>query len=253
VIPAHTVDGPADAPVVVLGNSLGTTWEMWDALLPALSRYRVVRHDTRGHGRSPVPDGPYTVEELATDVLDLVSSLGVDRFALVGLSLGGAVAQHLCATRPDLVSAAVLCCTAPAFGDPAQWHARAATVRASGMRAIEEATRGRWFTDDFRATSPQEVDRLVAMLTSTPAEGYASCCEALSAFDGWRALASVEVPVRVVAGFFDPVCPVDTCDAMASAIRGADLVVVREASHLANAEQPEAFNAAVVEHLEKHL
>jgi 3-oxoadipate enol-lactonase len=151
------------------------------------------------------------------------------------------------------MTAAVLCCTAPAFGDPTQWHERAATVRASGTVAIEQATRRRWFTDATRATAPREVDRLIEMLTTTPSEGYASCCEALSSFDGWRSLPKIGVPVRVVAGSSDPVCPADTCEAMASAIPDADLVVVPESSHLANVEQPEAFNAAVVEHLEKHL
>ena len=169
---AHRVDGPAAAPVVVLGPSLGTTWEMGDSVSDALSAsYRVVRYDTRGHGRSPVPAGQHAVDELADDVLGVVDALGVDRFAMVGLSLGGAVAQTLAITRPERLTAAVLCCTVPTFGGPSTWDERAATVRSSGMAAIAEATRGRWFTDEFRAAHPHEVERHIDLLTSIDPEG----------------------------------------------------------------------------------
>ena len=205
---AHRVDGPAAAPVVVLGPSLGTTWEMWDSVADALSAsYRVVRYDTRGHGRSPVPAGPYAVGELADDVLGVVDALGVDRFAMVGLSLGGAVAQTLAITRPERLTAAVLCCTVPTFGGPSTWDERAATVRSSGMAAIAEATRGRWFTDEFRAAHPDEVERHIGMLTSVDPEGYAGCCAALGGFDVTASLGEITAPVRVVAGVADQVAP----------------------------------------------
>ena len=250
---AHRVDGPLDAPVVLLGPSLGTTWEMWDDLAAALApAYRVVRYDTRGHGRSPSPRGPYTVDGLAADVLALVDSLGVDRFAFVGLSLGGAIAQTLAAAHGDRLSAAVLCCTVPVFGSPDAWHERAALVRSSGMGALAEATRGRWFTDGFRATQPDRVERLIAMLTGTDPEGYAACCEALAGFDMTARLPGITVPVRVVAGAGDGVAPPHSCETMAASIPGADLVVLDDASHLASAEQPSAFHSAVLEHLERH-
>lgn len=251
---AHREDGPAAAPAVFLAPSLGTTWEMWDELTAALSPvYRVVRFDTRGHGRSPVPPGPYTVADLAGDVLALADSLGIERFGVVGLSLGGAIAQSLTVTAPSRVLATVLCCTVPVFGDPATWHERAALVRASGMDVLAEPTRGRWFTDAFRAEHPEQVDRFIAMITGTDPEGYASCCEALSGFDLRSALPGITVPVRVLAGADDPVAPPAACAEMASAIPGADLVVVDDAAHIASVAQPEVFNAAVAEHLGRHL
>ena len=252
-MPAHRVDGPASAPVVVLGPSLGTTWEMWDSVADALSSsYRVVRYDTRGHGRSPVPPGPYAVDELAGDVLALLDSLGVDRFAMVGLSLGGAIAQTLAITQPTRLTAAVLCCTIPSFGAPSSWDERAATVRASGMSAIAEATRGRWFTDAFRAAHPDEVERHIGMLTSVDPEGYAGCCAALGGFDVTGSLGGISAPVRVVAGASDPVATPAGCERLAAAVPGADLVVVPDTSHIATvAGAP--FLAAVAEHLEAHL
>jgi 3-oxoadipate enol-lactonase len=251
---AHRVDGPTGAPAVLLGPSLGTTWEMWDELTAVLApTYQVVRYDTRGHGRSPAPPGPYSVAELADDVVALADRLGLDRFAFVGLSLGGAVGQTLATSYGGRLSALVLCCTVPRFGEPSAWHERAALVRSSGMAALDEATRGRWFTDGFRAAHPDQVDRLVAMLTGLDPEGYAGCCEALAGFDATGVLGTVSAPTRVVAGDQDPVCPPDQCRAMAEAVPGADLVVLADASHLASVAQPDAFHAAVTEHLERHL
>ena len=254
VTPAHRVDGPTSAPAVFLSPSLGTTWEMWDELTEVLvPSYRVVRFDTRGHGRSPVPPGPYTVPDLASDVLTLADALGIGRFGFVGLSLGGAIGQTLAVWHPARVAAAVLCCTAPSFGDPAAWTERARTVRAYGMSVMAEPTKGRWFTDEFRAAHPEQVDRFIAMITGVDPEGYAACCEALAGFDCWSSLGGIDVPVRVVAGAEDPVCPPSTCSAMAGAIPGADLVVLEDASHIASAARPTAFHTAVVEHLERHL
>lgn len=248
---AHRVDGPATAPVVVLGPSLGTTWEMWDELTDALvPRFRVVRYDTAGHGRSPVPSGPYDVTDLAFDVLSVLTSLGVERFAFVGLSLGGAVGQTLATT--SRLTSLVLCCTVPVFGAPDPWRERAAVVRSSGTGSVVEASMGRWFTDGFRSARPEAVERYAAMLGGIDPEGYASCCEALARFDATARLSAIDVPTRVVAGVHDPVCPPEQCRAMAEAIPGADLVVL-EASHLANVEAPGPFNAAVLEHLELSL
>jgi 3-oxoadipate enol-lactonase len=251
---AHRVDGPSAAPAVILSPSLGTTWEMWDALTEALvPTYRVIRFDTRGHGRSPAPPGPYDVTDLAADVVALADDLGLATFGVVGLSLGGAIAQQLALSVPDRLRCAVLCCTVPSFGDPRDWAARAALVRSSGMAVLAEPTRGRWFTDDFRAAHPEVVEAFIAMITGTDPEGYAGCCEALARFDVWDRLGEVTVPVRVVAGAQDAVAPPATCAQMATAIPGADLVTIDDASHIASAAQPAAFHDAVLEHLGRHL
>ncbi|MGZ4467445.1 MAG: 3-oxoadipate enol-lactonase [Nocardioidaceae bacterium] len=250
---AHREDGNPDGPAVFLSPSLGTTWAMWDELTAALAdRFRVVRYDTRGHGGSPVPPGPYAVADLAADVLALADTLGVERFAFVGLSLGGAIGQALALAHPERLSALVLCSTAPRFGDPAIWAERAAQVRAEGMAPLAEPTKGRWFTDEFAAAHPGQVDRFIGMITATPPEGYAACCDALRGFDVTADLGRIAVPTRVVGADQDPVCPPSVTEPLAAAIPGADLVMLTGASHMASAAQPHAFHAAVLEHLEKH-
>ncbi len=249
---AHRVEGPVDGPPVVLAPSLGTTLEMWDELAAALrERYRVVRFDTRGHGDSPVPAGPYTMSELAGDVVRLADVLGLDRFALVGLSIGGALGQLLALEHPDRLASLVLCCTVPRFGDAASWVDRAAQVRTQGMAPLAEPTRARWFTDGFREHRPEVVERLIGMIKSTPVEGYAGCCEALARFDVWSRVARVTAPTRVIAGDQDQSATLPDVREMAARIPEADLVVLEDVAHIANVAEPAGFNRAVLEHLER--
>ena len=250
----HHEQGPVDGPAVVLGPSLGTRLAMWDRLADELSdRYRVIRYDTRGHGASPVTPGPYSTDVLTEDVVALADSLGLERFAVVGLSLGGAIGQTLAATRPERVSSLVLCCTGPSFGDPRPWQERAARVRAEGMAWLREPTKQRWFTRDLLESQPDECARLLDMLTGTSPEGYAACCEALGSFDMSEHLGRIKAPTRVVAGAQDPVITPEVAASLADAIPDAELVVLHDASHLANADRPEAFNTAVRDHLERTL
>lgn len=248
----YRVDGPPGAPVCVLGPSLGTALELWDPQVGELSReWQVVRYDLRGHGGSPAPPGPYTVADLAGDVLGIVDRLGVDTFAYCGLSLGGAIGGWLGVHHPERIDALVLCCTAAKFGDPATWQDRAAGVRADGLEWLVPSSTGRWFTPGFPAAAPEEAERLLGMLRAADPEGYAGCCEAIGAFDVRDRLGEIGVPTRVVAGDADPATPVELARELAEGIPGADLVVVRDAAHLANVEQPAAVTAAVVEHLER--
>ena len=250
----HYEQGPDGAPVVVLAPSLGTTLAMWDGLAEVLSpRYRVIRFDTRGHGASPVPPGPYTVSELAGDVVALADALGMDRFAFVGLSLGGAIGQALAVEHPDRLTALVLCCTGPRHGDPQTWHDRAARVRSEGMAWLVEPTRDRWFTPGFSEAHPEVSSELLDMLASTSPVGYAACCDALAAYDLSARLGEITAPTRVVAGGEDPVSPPSVGQLLVDGIPDADLVVLERASHIANVAQPKLFNAAVLEHLERHL
>jgi 3-oxoadipate enol-lactonase len=246
----HRVEGDPTAPAVVLGPSIGTRLQMWEPQVPELARrWRVIRFDTRGHGGSPVPAGPYTVEELAADVLALADELGVDQFAFAGNSLGGTIGQQLAADHPDRVRALVLCCTAAKLGESSSWHERAGRVRAEGTDWLVDFTRDRWFHRDFQTTAPQQVDDLLTGLRETPVEGYAACCEALAEFDGRPRLEEIQAPTLVVAGEDDPATPPDLAVEMAEGIPNSDLLVVPRAAHLAGVERPDVVTPAIVEHL----
>ncbi len=180
----HVVDGPAGAPALVLSNSLGTTLELWEPqVAPLAERFRVVRYDRRGHGRSPVAAGATTIDDLGGDLVELLDELALERVSFCGLSLGGVVGMWLAVNAPERVERLALCCTAASFAPRQGWVDRAATVRADGIGAIAEAVLGRWFRPSFQDAHPDVVARFRAMLVSTPAEGYAACCEALADAD----------------------------------------------------------------------
>ena len=244
------VDGPEDAPVVVLAGSLGSTLEMWDPQVPALAeRFRVVRYDARGHGRSPVPPGSYAVDDLADDAVALLDRLGVERASFVGLSLGGMAAMRLAAREPQRVDRLVLLCTSARLGPAAGWEERAATVRAHGTGAVAPAVVTRWLTDDLRAADPALVQRLEAMVAGTPSEGYAACCDAILAMDLRDDLRRIVAPTLAIAGADDPATPPEHLRDIADAVPGAQLLVLPSAAHLANLEQVAALDAALLLHL----
>ena len=246
----HRLDGAEDAPVLVLSSSLGTTLELWE---PNVARwtgsFRLLRYDHRGHGRSPVAAGPYSVELLASDVLALLDEVGFERVSFCGVSLGGAVGMSLAATAPERVDRLVLACTSARFGDPAVWLERAAAVRAGGMRAVADTVVARWFTPALAARRPELVERFRGMLLATPAEGYAACCEALAAWDFRERLDAIAADTLVVAGADDPATPVEHAQLIATAVPTARLVVLPRAAHLANVEQQDRFAGLVADHL----
>jgi 3-oxoadipate enol-lactonase len=243
----HSVaDGPADAPVLVLGPSLGTDLGLFDALVPDLAQhYRVIRFDLRGHGGSPVVPGPYGVADLAGDVVELLDGLGVERFAYAGVSLGGAIGLQLAVTVPERVTRLVVMASAARFPDPPSWKARADRVRAEGTEFLVPSRIGAWVTHGFAESRPEETERLLGMLRSTPREGYAACCETIETFDLSDRLSGITAPTLVIAGADDPATPPDTVRTIADGIPGARFVVVPEASHLVSAEQPEAVTEEI--------
>jgi 3-oxoadipate enol-lactonase len=247
----HVVEGPPDAPTVVLSSSLGATHTMWERQVPALTQhFRVVRYDTRGHGLSPVVPGPCTIQDLADDVVALLDRLDVERAHVVGLSLGGMTAIALAAGNPERVDALALLCTS-AHLPPAQgWLERAGTVRAEGTGAVADTVVSRWYTDAFRHAHPDRVARAVATIASIPPEGYAACCEAIAAMDLRDDLASIKAPTLALAGADDPATPPEHLQRIADAVPDARLVVVADAAHLANDEQPDIVNAALLDHLQ---
>jgi 3-oxoadipate enol-lactonase len=246
----HLVEGRPDAPTVVLAGSLGSTLAMWDPQVPALGRHlRVVRYDARGHGGSPVPAGPYSIDDLVDDLVALLDTVEVERAHVVGLSLGGMVAMRLAAREPARVDRLALLCTSAVLSPPEAWAERAALVRADGTGAVAQAVVGRWLTDQRRLAHPEEVQRLVAMIAATPAEGYASCCTAIEKMDLRPDLPRITAPTLVIGGAEDLSMPRSHQEAIVAAVPGARLRIVEHAAHLASFEQPDTVNALLLEHL----
>ena len=247
----YVLEGPEDAPVLVLSNSLGTTLDMWDEQTPALrERFRLLRYDHRGHGGSSAPPGPYTIGDLGGDILALLDRLSVERFSFCGLSIGGLVGMWLASEVPERVETLVLCCTSARFEPPDAFGSRAKTVRAEGVGAIADAVVDRWFTPKFRASHPKVVEWAGSMLRNTPAEGYAGCCEAVRDADLRGRLGAIGAPTLVIAGADDPAAPIDKAEFVRDSISEARLLAIEEAAHLANVEQPEEVTRAILEHLE---
>jgi 3-oxoadipate enol-lactonase len=246
----YRLHGPEGAPVVVLSNSLGTTQELWERQLPALAEhFRIVTYDHPGHGLSALPERPCTVESLAQGLLALLEELEVDRVSLCGVSLGGMVGVALALAAPRRIQRLVLASTSAYLGPPEGWAERARVVRTEGMDAIADVVVGRWFTPALAHEEPETVARFRAMLTATPPEGYARCCEAVGAWDARECISGIAAPALVIAGEEDPATPVEHAELIAARVAGSRLVVLERAAHLANVERADAFTAAVLEHL----
>lgn len=239
-----------DSPAVVLSNSLGSSLSMWDSQVEALAQhFRVIRYDTRGHGLSPVPDGPYSIDDLVDDVVGLLDRLEVRRAHFVGLSLGGMTGMRLAAREPQRVDRLALLCTGTAMPPSSNWTTRAATVRAEGTVAVAESVVARWFTPTFRQARPETISAFEQMVAATPAEGYAGCCEAIAHMDLSGDLPSIRAATLVLAGADDPAAPPEMMKQIAAGIDGSELLVVPQSAHLANVEQPEVVTSALLRHL----
>src|SRR4051812_19900061 len=247
---AHRFDGPAGAPVLVLSSSLGTTGAMWDDNVDALAqRFRLLRYDTRGHGESPVPDGPYSIDQLGADVLALLDRLELERVSFCGLSIGGMIGMWVASEAPARIERLVLCCTVPHFPPRELWDERIETVRAEGIEPMVEPALDRWLPSEVRATRPEAEQHLRALIRSTPPEGYAGCCEAIRDMDLRGRLARIERPTLVVAGSQDPSTPAQRVREIAAAVGGARYVELEGAAHIANMARPREFERAVLDHL----
>jgi 3-oxoadipate enol-lactonase len=244
---AYRLQGPADAPVLMLGNSLAADLGMWNANLPALtSRFRVLRYDMRGHGASSAPPGPYTMELLADDAIALLDSLRIEQVHYVGVSLGGMVAQQLAVRYPNRIASVVLCATMSRQPAPAAWDDRIALVRQSGMQAIAEPTLQRWFTAGFHESHPEAVDAVRQMILATPPEGYAGCAAAIRELAQDDLLPRITMPCMVMAGEHDGAATPAIAQAMAQRIPRAQLQLIAGAAHLPNIEQQAAFDTRLL-------
>lgn len=244
---AYRIDGREDGPALLLSNSLGTTADMWAAQMASLaSRFRVIRYDTRGHGQSDTPSGEYTIDQLGRDALGVLDAAGAQRAHVCGLSLGGVTGMWLGVHAADRIDSLVLASTAARIGTVQMWNERIRQVLDGGTEAIADAVMARWFTEEFRRQHADQVASFRAMIASTPAHGYVGCCAALRAADLREQLARITAPTLVMAGLSDPATPPAAGRDIQARIRGAAITLL-DASHLANVEQPEIFNQAIVD------
>jgi 3-oxoadipate enol-lactonase len=246
----HRVDGAEDAPPLVLSNSLGSTSEMWEPQVPALSeRFRLIRYEHRGHGDAPVPPEPYELDDLGGDVVALLDRLGVERTDFCGLSLGGMVGMWLGINAPERIGRLVLLCTSPMLSREHDWALRGRTVREQGTGAVAVAVVERWFTPRYAEEHPDTVTRMRAMVTETPAIGYAGCCGAIERMDLVPELGAIRAPTLVVAGSEDPATPPAHAEIIAEGIPDCRIEVV-PAAHLASWERPDEVTRLILSHLE---
>jgi len=248
----YTIEG--DGPVVTMSHSLACNLSMWDPQASALrGRYRVLRYDTRGHGRTSAPAGAYSLEQLAEDLHGLLTGLGIAETHFVGLSMGGMIGQVFTLKHPAMVRSLVLCDTTSRY--PAEawstWEQRIRTVEAQGMESMVEPTLQRWFTEPFRQRRPEVIDPVRAMIRNTPAQGFIGCCHAIPKINVTDRLKEVRCPALVIVGEEDPGTPVAMAREIHAALPSAELAILRSAAHLSNLEQPEEFNRVLLGFLDK--
>jgi 3-oxoadipate enol-lactonase len=240
--------------VVTLSHSLANDLTMWDPQLPALTdKFRVLRYDTRGHGGTDAPDGPYTMEQLAEDARALLQALGIARTHFVGLSMGGMIGQMLGLTQPQMLESLVLCDTSSRVPPEARpvWEERITTTVTQGMEPHVEFTVEHWFTAPFRDQRSEVVDRVRAIIGTTDTEGYMGCCRAIQSLDITARLAAIELPTLIIVGEEDMGTPVADSEAIHEQINGSKLEIIKSAAHLTNMEQPEVFNRILVGFLDR--
>ena len=243
------VEGRADAPALMLSNSLGTNLHMWDDQVGDFAKhFRVIRYDRRGHGGSGVPEGPYSMERFGRDVLSVLDGLGVKKTNWCGLSMGGMVGQWLGANAPDRVEKLVLSNTNYHYADKGPWNDRIKTVREKGLAAMVDGNMQRWFTEGFRNRAPEVLTHMKAMFVATDPAGYVACCEAIRDMDFTASNPRITAPTLVIVGSQDAATPPAAGEAIAKQIKGAKVVSL-DAAHISNMEQPKQYTDAVLNFL----
>ncbi len=243
------VEGPENAPILMFSNSLSSNLSMWDPQAEALKgAFRVVRYDSRGHGKSVAQKGPYSIAQLGADALAIMDALKLERVHWCGLSKGGMVGQWLLTHAPHRIGKAVLANTAAQMPPPELWNGRIRNVAQNGMAAIVDATIDRWFTKRFQQAAPAEIARVKTMIAGTPPQGYCGCCAAIRDMDQRDAIMAIRNPVLLISGQHDPATTPAMMQLMRERIPGAAWLSL-DASHISNLEQPEAFTKALKDFL----
>ena len=237
--------GDTSKPAIIFSNSLGTNFSMWQVQIDALKNdFFVICYDTRGHGQSSAPQGPYTIDQLGQDVIHLLNHLNVEKAAFCGISMGGLTGQWLAINYSARFNYVIVCNTAAKIGQEQAWNDRATLVREQGLQPIASTAASRWFTEHFIQRNTAIVTSLSNDLGASSAEGYASCCEALAKADLREQLKEIKIPVLVIVGTQDPVTTVADGQFMAERIVGSQLFEI-DASHISNIEQPKVFSTAI--------
>lgn len=244
-----------NGPWVVLSHSLACNLHMWDAQIELLKgRFRVLAFDTRGHGDSDAPADAYTMDQLVEDARGLLATVGAEKPHWVGLSMGGMIGMMYALKYPDQFRSLVLCDTSSRIPPELApvWAERIKTATGQGMSALVTPTLERWFTEPFRKSRTDVTDPVANMIVGTPAEGYAGCCHAIPTINCTDQLHAISSPVQIIVGEQDAGTPVAMSEAIHAAIPGSELVIIPQASHLSNLEQPEKFNDALIRFLSAH-
>lgn len=240
--PLHVeVEGPTDAPVLMVSNSLCTDLRMWDDQVPAFTQhFRLVRYDRRGHGRSGTPKGPYTVDDFGLDALAIMDDLKLGKVHWCGLSMGGMVGQWLGANAPERIEKLVMSNTHSYYADKEVWDTRMKLAQETGMAAAAVPAMGRWFTKDYIARKPEKVALIQQMFAETSIEAYIACCTAIRNMDMRPTHAKIKAPTLVIVGLQDPATPPAAGEEIQQRIAGAKLATI-DASHISNMGQPEVY------------
>ena len=249
---SYRLDGPENAPVVMLSNSLMSNYTMWDYQIEALtSKFRVLRYDQRGHGGTQTTPGPYTVELLAEDAAALIDALELGAVHFVGLSMGGFTGQILGFTYPEKLLSLVLCDTACVMQPTSLWDERIETAREKGIEALAPGSLERWFTPPFHESGKNDLEKIRAMILGTRVDGYIACAQAIRDMFLCDKLSGIKLPTLVLVGADDPACPVSAAEELHQGIGGSEMVVLTNAAHLLNIEQRVSFNETLMGFLNK--
>lgn len=240
-------DGNPDAPVVMLSNSLLSSYGMWDDQMDVLTEhFQVLRYDTRGHGGTDAPAEPYSIELFVEDVIGLLDALEIDKVHFVGLSMGGFITQLLGAKYPDRVMSLTLCDTACVMPPASLWNDRIATAESEGVEGLIDGTLQRWFTAPFHKTGVEAIGKIRDMIRATGVQGYVNCAKAIRDMDQCHILEKIDKPTNIIVGEDDPACPVSAAEVLHAGIKGSNLVILKNAAHLPNIEKKDEFNAALM-------
>ena len=243
---AYRLEGAAGHPVVMMSNGLMTNMGMWNPTISALKdRFQILRYDTRGHGSTSVTPGPYSIELLADDAIGLMDALDIREAHIMGLSMGGMVAQQIGARYPNRTLSLLLCNTASEMPPRSLWEERLRIAHTQGVAALADSTIRRWFTASFIERSPQIIEKIREMILATPLEGYLGCATAIRDMAQTTLLLKIKAPTLIVTGRQDPATTVEQSMVLNRMIDTSRMGVIENAAHLSNIEQPEVFNREI--------